>query len=73
LREAIGAFIEYYNYQRYQAGLSYVMPYDVYMGRYLEILQRRKEVKSKILATRRDDNKTAREQDHRLKSVRYYL
>ena len=66
LREAIEAFIEYYNYWRYQAGFSYVMLYDIYMGRYLEILQRRKEVKSKILATRRDDNKTAREQGHRL-------
>jgi hypothetical protein len=66
LREAIEAFIEYYNYRRYQAGLSYVMPYDVYMGRYLEILQRRKEVKSKTLATRRNDNKTAREQGHGL-------
>jgi hypothetical protein len=64
LREAIEAFIECYNYRRYKAGLSYVMPYDVYMGRHLEILQRRKEVKSKTLITRRDDNKTAREQDH---------
>jgi transposase InsO family protein len=66
LREAIEAFIEYYNYRRYHEGLGDVTPYDVYMGRHLEILQRRKEVKSKTLATRRDYNRTAREQGHGL-------
>jgi putative transposase len=66
LREAIEAFVEYYNYLRYHEGLGDVTPYDVYTGRRLEILQRRKEIKSKTLATRRDYNRTAREQGHGL-------
>ncbi len=61
LKEAIGAFIEYYNYRRYHEGLGNVTPYDVYTGRHLEIIQRRKEVKSKTLEVRRDYNRTARE------------
>jgi len=64
LREAIRAFIEYYNYRRYHEGLGNVTPYDVYTGRHLEIIQRRKEVKSKTLEARRDYNRTAREQGH---------
>jgi putative transposase len=66
LKEAIGSFIEYYNYQRYHEGLGNVMPYDVYTGRHLEIFQRRKEAKSKILEARRDYNRTARKQGHGL-------
>ncbi len=42
LREAIEAFVKYYNYRRYHEGLGDVTPYDVYMGRYLEILGKRK-------------------------------
>jgi putative transposase len=66
LKEAIRAFIEYYNYQRYHEGLGNVTPYDVYTGRHLEIIQRRKEVKSKTLAARRDHNRTARDKGHGL-------
>lgn len=66
LAEVIRLFIEYYNYQRYHEGLGNVTPYDVYIGRHLEILQRRKEVKSKTLEVRRFYNKTARGQDHSL-------
>jgi len=66
LKEAIRAFIEYYNYRRYHEGLGNVTPYDVYTGRHLEIIQRRKEVKSKTLEVRRDYNRTAREQGHGL-------
>jgi putative transposase len=62
LKEAIRAFIEYYNYQRYHEGLANVTPYDVYSGRHLEILRRRKEEKSKTLQARRDYNRTARKQ-----------
>ena len=62
LKEAIRAFIEYYNYQRYHEGLGNVTPYDVYTGRYLEIIQRRKEAKGKTLNARRNYNRTAREQ-----------
>ena len=66
LREAIRAFIEYYNYQRYHEGLGNVTPYDVYTGRHLEIIQRRKEVKSKTLEARRDYNRIARKGDQGL-------
>jgi len=62
LKEAIKAFIEYYNYQRYHEGLGDVTPYDVYTGRHLEVIQRRKEVKNRTLQARRDYNKTVREQ-----------
>jgi len=62
LEEAIRKFIEYYNYRRYHEGLGNVTPYDVYIGRHLEIIQIRREVKSKTLQARRDYNRTAREQ-----------
>jgi len=62
LKEAIRAFIEYYNYQRYHEGLGDVTPHDVYTGRYLEVIQRRKEAKSRTLLARRDYNRVAREQ-----------
>jgi putative transposase len=66
LKEAIRAFVEYYNYSRYHEGLGNVTPYDVYTGRHLEIIQRRKEAKSKTRETRRDYNRTARRQEHAL-------
>jgi putative transposase len=66
LREAIKAFIEYYNYHRYHEGLADVTPYDVYVGRHLEIIQRRKEVKSRTLQARKHYNRGVREQDSRL-------
>lgn len=53
LREAIKDFIEYYNYRRYHEGLGDVTPYDVYSGRHLEIIQRRKEAKSRTLQARK--------------------
>jgi transposase len=62
LEKAITAFIEYYNYQRYHEGLGNVTPHDVYMGWHFEILQKRKEAKSKTLLARRDYNRASREQ-----------
>jgi putative transposase len=62
LEKAIAAFIEYYNYRRYHEGLGDVTPYDVYTSRHTEIIQRRKEGKSRTLLIRKDYNKTAREQ-----------
>jgi len=64
LKEAIRAFIEYYNYRRYHEGLGNVTPHDVYTGKHLEIIQRRKEVKSRTLAARRDYNRTARKESN---------
>jgi len=66
LKEAIRAFIEYYNYRRYHEGLGNVTPYDVYTGRHLEIIRRRKEVKGRTLEARRDYNRTTRGQRHGL-------
>ena len=70
LKEAIRAFIEYYNYQRYHEGLGDVTPYDVYTGRHLEVIQRRKEAKNRALQARREYNRTAREQGSDPSSVR---
>ena len=64
LEKAIAAFIEYYNYRRYHEGLGDVIPYEVYTGIHFEIIQKRKEVKSKTLQERKDYNKAAREQDN---------
>ena len=66
LKEAIRAFIDYYNYHRYHEGLGDVTPYDVYTGRHLKLIQRRREVKSRTLQARRDYNRAAREQDSSL-------
>jgi len=66
LKESIRAFIEYYNYRRYHEGLGNVTPYDVYTGRHLEIIHRRKEAKSRTLEARRDYNRTARKRGNNL-------
>ena len=42
--------------------MGVVTPHDVYTGRYLEVIQRRKEAKSGTLLARRDYNRVAREQ-----------
>ncbi len=62
LAQAIKVFIEHYNYRRYHEGLGDVMPYDVYTGRYLEIMHRRKEAKSRTLEERKDYNRAITEQ-----------
>jgi transposase len=62
LEQDIRAFIDYYNYRRYHEGLGDVTPRDVQTGRHLEIIQKRKEAKSRTLQERRDYNRTAREQ-----------
>jgi hypothetical protein len=54
--KAIKVFIAYYNYQRYYEGLDNVTKCDVYTGRRLEIIWRRKEVKSETLKVRKDYN-----------------
>jgi len=62
LEDAIRSFVSYYNYQRYHEGLGNVTPYDVYTGRHLDVLERRREVKTKTLESRRDYNRAIREQ-----------
>jgi len=63
LKEAIKAFIEYYNYGRYHEGLGNVTPYDVYTGRNIEVIQRRKEVRTRTLELRKNYNRAIREQN----------
>jgi putative transposase len=60
LKEAIRAFVEYYNHRRYHEGLGNVTPWDVYTGKHIEIIARRKEVKSKTLQERKGYNSFAR-------------
>ncbi len=72
LEEAIRCFLEYYKHRRHHEGLGNVTPYDVYTGRHLEVIQGRKEAKSRTLQARRDYNRTTGEQDHSLRCVHYF-
>jgi hypothetical protein len=63
LEGAIRSFEEYYNYQRYHEGLGNVTPDDAYTGRHLEVIQKRKEAKSRTLEVRKNYNRAVREQD----------
>jgi len=48
--------------ERYHVGLGNVTPCDVYTGRHLETIQKRKEAKSRTSAARRDYNRSLREE-----------
>jgi len=63
LREAIEAFVEYYNHQRYHEALGNVTPADVYYGRKAGIMARREEVKRRTLAARKEYNRSPRKLD----------
>jgi transposase InsO family protein len=53
LEEAIAAFVEHYNHQRYHESLGNLTPADVNFGRAEAILRQRKEIKAKSIETRR--------------------
>ena len=53
LEFAIGAFVDYYNHQRYHESLDNLTPADVYLGRDEEIKQQREETKRRTLRYRR--------------------
>ena len=53
LEEAIAAFVDHYNHQRYHESLGNCTPADVYFGRAETILRQRKEIKAKTIETRR--------------------
>ena len=61
LDAAIAVFVRYYNYRRYHKALGNVTPSDVLKGRRQEILERRKEVKTKTIQNRRHYNRALRE------------
>ena len=53
LERQIGAFVDYYNNQRYHESLNNVTPADVYFGRDKAILEQRERIKRKTLEARR--------------------
>jgi len=64
LKEAVAAFVDFYNHRRYHEALGNVTPADVYYGRREAILARRKEVKRRTIEERRRFNQwTASSED----------
>ncbi|WP_353628670.1 IS3 family transposase (plasmid) [Sulfitobacter sp. TCYB15] len=53
LEQQIGAFVDYYNNQRYHASLNNVTPADVYFGRDKVILREREKIKKLTIRQRR--------------------
>jgi putative transposase len=56
LGDQIGLFVDYYNKHRYHEALNNLTPADVYYGRDLEILTRRKHIKKRTMLLRRNQN-----------------
>ena len=53
LERQIGAFVDYYNHQRYHESLNNVTPADVYYGRDKSIIRERKKIKIMTIKNRR--------------------
>ncbi|SPF49812.1 Helix-turn-helix, Fis-type protein [Candidatus Desulfosporosinus infrequens] len=53
LIEAVGNFVNYYNYKRYHESLENVTPADVYWGKKEQILRRREKIKIQNMRLRR--------------------
>ena len=53
LKARIGAFVDYYNTERYHESLNNLTPADDYTGRGQTVLNRRRRIKQKTLAERR--------------------
>ena len=55
LEDAIGRFVEHYNYHRYHESLNNLTPAAVYFGKDAKILAQRRLTKNKTLKKRRTD------------------
>lgn len=53
LEHEIGAFIDYYNNERYHESINNLTPADVYFGRGQSILEKRRKLKNKTIQQRR--------------------
>jgi transposase InsO family protein len=53
LEMQIGAFVDYYNHQRYHESLNNVTPDDVYFGRDKDIIRERSRIKKQTIQNRR--------------------
>ena len=53
LEQAIAAFVQYYNQQRYHEALDNLTPADVYFGRRVEVITHREAIKRQTLDFRR--------------------
>jgi transposase InsO family protein len=53
LEQQVGAFVEYYNHQRYHESLNNVTPADVYFGRDKAIIRERNRIKKQTIQNRR--------------------
>jgi len=60
LEDQISVFVAYYNHNRYHEALNNVTPADVYYGRNLDVLARRKQIKQKTMLLRRKQNRFLR-------------
>ena len=56
LEQALEAFVEYYNNERYHEALENLTPADVYAGKSEEVLSRREQIKEETLRKRRCQN-----------------
>jgi transposase InsO family protein len=62
LQEAISEFVEFYNHRRYHKALKDVTPSDMLEGRRDQILERRKEAKTRSFECREEHIRMLREQ-----------
>ena len=53
LEQNIKAFIEHYNHQRYHESINNLIPADVYFGRDSQILEERRNIKTKTIQNHR--------------------